>query len=132
MKKKGGKGGKKSDKKTALAMVKDEVPKKIDFTQYFADVHNPIFVKVKHKKDVFMIYTEEYKKSIEIKNELSKIKEIPSENIKLYFNNKRIIEDDISNHDQQIKHCALLYACYKNPDTNEWETINEIINFKAE
>lgn len=89
----------------------------------------PIFVKIRHKKDAFIIYSDEFKKSGLIKEELSKIKDVPLENIKLFYSNKRLIEDHSTNHDQQIKHTCLLYAVFKNPDNNEWENINDIINF---
>ena len=35
------------------------------------------------------------------------------EEIKLYFPNKRLIENESTNHDQQVKNETLLYACYK-------------------
>jgi hypothetical protein len=92
----------------------------------------PLYVKVKNRKQTFMIFTDEYKKSGEIKNEISTITGIPVTDIKLYFNNKRLIEDDSTNHDQQIRHTTLLYVAFKNPENNEWDTINELINYKPE
>jgi hypothetical protein len=90
----------------------------------------PLYVKIKHKEEIFMIFTSEYSKAVTIKEEIAKIKDIPVENIKLYYNNKRLIEDDTSNHDQQIKHTCLLYATFLNSNTNAWENINDIMNYK--
>lgn len=113
-------------------VVKEEpLPIKIDFSKNYENETAPMYVKVKHKKDIFMIFTEEYKKSIEIKQEVAKILNLPIENIKLYFSSKRIVEDDTMNHDQQIKHATILYACFKNSTNNEWDSIIDIINFKA-
>lgn len=95
-----------------------------------AKVGIPLYVRIKHKEETFFIFTEEYKNAITIKEEISKIKKIPLENIKLYYNNKRIIEDNTTNHDQQIKHTTLLYSAYKIGE--EWENINDIMNFKKE
>jgi hypothetical protein len=118
----------KSKKDGAKKEVKEEMPQKIDYsTRYKEQV--PICVKIKHKNETFFIFTEEYKKSFEIKEQISKIKKIPIENLRLYYTNKRLIEDDAMNHDQQIKHNTILYAAFKQ-ENNEWENFNELINFK--
>lgn len=121
--------GKKGAKSEETPIKEEVLPPKIDFSKDYIDQHCPIYVKVKHKKENFVIFTDEYKKSIEIKEEISKIKGIPLENIKLYYPNKRPIEDDTMNHDQQIKHNTLLFLCFKK---DEWENINDIINYKGE
>jgi hypothetical protein len=119
--------GKGKPKKDIKKDVKEEMPQKIDYsTRYNEQV--PICVKIKHKSETFHIFTEEYKKSFEIKEQISKIKNTPIENIKLYFSNRRIIEDDSMNHDQQIRHNTTLYAAFK-LDNNEWESYNELLNF---
>ena len=118
--------------KAEEVVVKEEVlPSKIDFSKDYVEASSPIYVKVKHKKEVFVIFTDEYKKSIEIKEEISKIKGTALENIKLFYSNKRPIEDDTMNHDQQIKHNTMLYLCFKN-SKDEWENINDILNYKGE
>lgn len=124
MKKKGAKG-----KKEENAAIKEEIlPPKIDFSLGYKDEHRPICVKVRHKEDTYMIFTEEYKKSIHIKEEISKIVDISVENIKLFLGNKRVIEDDAMNHDQQINHASVLYASFKNAESNEWEQVNDILS----
>lgn len=118
----------KSKKDGAKKDVKEEMPQKIDYsTRYKESV--PIYVKIKHKNETFFIFTEEYKKSLDIKEQISKIKMTPIENIKLFYPNKRLIEDDTMNHDQQIKHNTILYAAFKH-DNNEWENFNDLINYK--
>jgi hypothetical protein len=129
MKNKKGKGGRKDGQNTQDVMEEKII--KVDFIGHKA-FYNPLYVKIKNKMDVFMIFTEEYKKGFNLKEEISKIKEIPIENIRLYLWNKRLIEDDATNHDQQIIHNSLLYATFKNPESNEWENINDIMNFKHE
>ena len=82
------KGKKKGDEKPA------EPPKLIipDFTP--KDLQPlPLSVKVRHYKDLFIIYTDEYHKSIEIKEKLSKIVNVPVENMRLYLQNKRQLEN---------------------------------------
>ena len=132
-KKKGGKGkkgkkGKKSDKKKANLNV---IPVKIDFSKDYIGQENLIHIKIKHKQESHIILTDEFKKSLHIKEELSKLMSIPIENMKLFYNNKRPIEDEVMNHDQQIKNLTILYLTVKN-STNEWENINDIISFKEE
>lgn len=94
--------------------------------------NNPLYVKIKHKTETFIIFSDEYNKSDQLKSEIGRIKEIAAENIRLFYSNKRMIEDNVTNHDQQIKHTTLLYATLRNPETGEWENINEIINFNPE
>jgi hypothetical protein len=47
--------------------------------------HRPFYVKVYHKEECFYIFTDEYDFSGIIKKEVSKIKDIPLEQIKLYM-----------------------------------------------
>jgi len=122
--------GKNKKKNEEKPQPKDDKPlQKIDFSLNYIGHHVPILVKVKHFNQIYTIFTEEYKKSIEIKEELSFITHIAVENIRLYLENKRIVEDDNMNHDQQIKHNTVLYAAFKN-NLDEWESFSELINFK--
>ena len=79
----------------------------------------PISVKVFHLNDLFIIYTDEYAKSEEIKKTLSTLCGQPVEEIKLYLRNKRPIEDITTNHDQQIHHETDIYAVYKGEKIND-------------
>lgn len=92
----------------------------------------PLYVKVKHKKEYFMIFSDEYSRTGAIKEEISKIKNIPKENIKLYYTNKRLLEDESTNHDQQVKQNQILFVIFKNENNNDWENINEIMNYVPE
>ena len=80
--------------------------------------NKPIYIKVQNKKDIYYIYTDEYEISGKIKQELSLIRNIPFENIKIYYPNKRVIEDKYTNHDQEIHHGITLYACFKSENTD--------------
>ena len=118
------KGKKKGDEKPA------EPPKLIipDFTP--KDLQPlPLSVKVRHFKDLFIIYTDEYHKSIEIKEKLSKIVNVPVENMRLYLQNKRQLENETSNHDQQVMNETIVFAVFKKEEGNEWENVNEILHF---
>ena len=79
----------------------------------------PISVKVYHLNDLFIIYTDEYSQSGQIKKVLSNLSGQPEEEIKLYLKNKRPIEDVTTNHDQQITHETEIYAVYKGEKINE-------------
>lgn len=125
MGKKGKEKGKKG-KDEASNKKEEVVPTKIDFSLNYRHRTSPICVKIKHKNETFMIFSDEFRKSIEIKEELAKIKGLPSENIKIYYANKRLIEDDYMNYDQQIKHSTVLFACFKT-NNNDWENINDLI-----
>ena len=69
--------------------------------------------------DLFIIYTDEYAKSGEIKKTLSTLNGQPEEEIKLYLKSKRPIEDITTNHDQQISHETEIYAVYKGEKIND-------------
>lgn len=118
------KGKKKGDEKPA------EPPKLIipDFTPKNLQPL-PLSVKVRHYKDLFIIYTDEYHKSIEIKEKLSKIVNVPVENMRLYLQNKRQLENETSNHDQQVMNETIVFAVFKKEEGNEWENVNEILHF---
>jgi hypothetical protein len=120
---------KNKSKKDAKKEVKEEMPQKIDYCVRYKE-KVPICVKIKHKNETFYIFTEEYKKSLDIKEEISKIKKTPVENIRLYYTNRRLIEDDSMNHDQQIRHNTVLYAAFKIDSSNDWENFNDLISFK--
>jgi hypothetical protein len=119
---------KSKSKKDSKKEVKEEMPQKIDYSLRYKE-KVPICVKIKHKNETFYIFTEEYKKSLDIKEEISKIKKTPVENIRLYYVNRRLIEDDCMNHDQQIKHNTMLYAAFK-MENNDWENFNDLANIK--
>jgi hypothetical protein len=87
---------------------------------------NPLCVKVRHNKEFFTIYTDEYNLSISIKEQVSKLKGITIDNIRLYYSNKRLIEDNVTNHDQQIKHGTLLFVAYKNEENGQFEHFDEL------
>jgi hypothetical protein len=124
----GKKGKEKSKKgKDDISSKKEELaPSKIDFSLNYRDRKSPICVKVKHKNETFVLFSDEFSKALDIKEQISKIKNVPNENIRIYFINKRIIEDEYMNYDQQIKHATVLYAIFKNCNM-EWGNINEII-----
>jgi len=92
----------------------------------------PLYVKVKHRKENFMIFSDEYDRTGLIKEEIAKIKNMPRENIRLYYTNKRLLEDESTNHDQQVKQNQILFVSFKNENNNEWENINDIISFVSE
>ena len=79
----------------------------------------PISVKVYHLNDLFIIYTDEYARSEEIKKTFATLCGQPQEEIKLYLKNKRPIEDITTNHDQQIHHECEIYAVYKGEKIND-------------
>jgi hypothetical protein len=89
----------------------------------------PLYVKIKHKKECFIIFSDEYDKTGMIKEEISKIKDIPKENIKLYYTNKRLLEDENTNHDQQVRQKQILFVIFKNEKNNEGDNINEIMSY---
>jgi len=51
----------------------------------------PILVKVKHKDQIFYIFTDEFDTNLVVKTEIAKILNEELDNIKLYFHNKRVI-----------------------------------------
>ena len=111
---KGKKKGKKGDdkpKEEPKIIIPDFVPHELGPL--------PISVKVYHLKDLFIIYTDEYAKSGEIKKTLSTLSGKPEEEIKLFLKNKRPIEDITTNHDQQILHETQIYAVYKGEKIND-------------
>ena len=108
------KKGKKEDdkpKEEPKIIITDYVPHELDTL--------PISVKVFHLNDLFIIYTDEYAQSGEIKKTLANLCGQPEEEIKLYLKNKRPIEDATTNHDQQITHETEVYAVYKGEKINE-------------
>ena len=113
-------GGKKKGKKGKGDDNPKEEPKIIipDFVPHELGPL-PISVKVYHLNDLFIIYTDEYAKSGEIKKTLSTLNGQPEEEIKLYLKNKRPIEDITTNHDQQISHETEIYAVYKGEKIND-------------
>ena len=123
----GGKGKKKGKKKKGGK--KPSAPPKVILPN-FVPLHrikSPLAIKIHHKDDVFLIYSDEYDESSKIFEELSKILEIEPANMRLYFSNKRMIEIDGINHDQRIIHNCHLFLSVKIDD--QWENIKDIINY---
>ena len=113
-------GGKKKGKKGKGEDKPEEEPKIIipDFVPHELGPL-PISVKVYHLNDLFIIYTDEYAQSGEIKKTLSQLSGQPEEEIKLFLKNKRSIEDVTTNHDQHIHKEIEIYATYKGEKIND-------------
>ena len=123
----GAKGKKKGKKKKGGK--KSSAPPKLILPN-FVPLHrikSPVAIKIHHKDDMFLIYSDEYDESSKITEELSKILEVEPVNLRLYFSNKRMIEMDGINHDQRIIHNCHLFLSMKIDD--QWENIKEIINY---
>ena len=96
----------------------------------FVPIHrikSPLAVHIHHLEDMFLIYSDEYDESLKIIEEVGKILNIEPVNIRLYFSNKRRVEPDTVNHDQQIIHNVHLYLTIKNED--QWEKLQDILNY---
>jgi hypothetical protein len=91
---------------------------------------NIINVKVRHLKETFYIFTDEYNKTSHIIDEISHIKKIDPDIIRLYFSNKRLLEPETTNHDQQVRNDTVLYLCLKDEETGAFENIGDLINFR--
>ena len=76
---------------------------------------------------MFLIYSDEYDESLKIIEEIGKILNIEPANLRLYFSNKRRVEPETVNHDQQVIHNVHLYLTIKNED--QWENIKDILNY---
>lgn len=120
--KKGKKGKKKDNKAPPKLVIPDYIPPNPDKI--------PIGVIVHYLDNFFLLYSEEYRLAQEFYNELSNIMKIPSENMKLYFSNKRLVERDSTLHDQGIVNKSNLYLIVKtDTENNTWDNINTIINY---
>ena len=96
----------------------------------FVPVHrtkSPLAVHIHHLDDMFLIYSDEYDESQKIIEEIGKILNVEPVNLRLYFSNKRRVEPDTVNHDQQIIHNVHLYLTIKKED--QWENIKDILNY---
>ena len=96
----------------------------------FVPIHrikSPLAVHIHHLEDMFLIYSDEYDESLKIIEEIGKILNVEPVNIRLYFSNKRKVEPDTVNHDQQIIHNVHLYLTIKNED--QWEKLQDILNY---
>ena len=96
----------------------------------FVPIHrikSPLAVHIHHLEDMFLIYSDEYDESLKIIEEVGKILNVEPVNIRLYFSNKRKVEPDTVNHDQQIIHNVHLYLTIKNED--QWEKLQDILNY---
>ena len=120
-KKKKGKKKKKGAKKAAPAKL---------ILPNFVPVHMakmPLAIHIHHLDDMFLIYSDEYDESQKIIDEISKILNVEPTNLRLYFSNKRRVELDTVNHDQQIVHNCHLYLVMKKED--QWENVRDIIGY---
>ena len=120
-KKKKGKKKKKGAKKAGPAKL---------ILPNFVPVHRtkmPLAIHVHHFDDMFLIYSDEYDESQKIVDEISKILNIDVANLRLYFSNKRKVELDTVNHDQQIVHNVHLYLTVKNEE--QWEKVMDVVNY---
>ena len=113
---------------------KKEVGKKIEPTNIilpnFVPIKhnkNPLAIHIHHLNDRFLIYTDEYEESSKLIEAIGKILNIESCNLRLYFSNKRRIDPDTVNHDQQILHNINLYLTIKND--GQWENIKDILDY---
>ena len=96
----------------------------------FVPIHrikSPLAVHIHHLDDMFLIYSDEYDESLKIIEEVGKILNVEPVNIRLYFSNKRRVEPDTVNHDQQIIHNVHLYLTIKNEE--QWEKLQDILNY---
>ena len=96
----------------------------------FVPIHrtkSPLAVHIHHLDDMFLIYSDEYDESLKIIEEIGKILNIEPANLRLYFSNKRRVEPETVNHDQQVIHNVHLYLTIKNED--QWENIKDILNY---
>ena len=124
-KKKGKKGKKKKAEKNA--------PEKRDPPNFLPvnPIKSPVAVKIHHFDDIFLIYSDEYHFASEVFGELEKILKIEQKNMKLYFNNKRLVEPDTVNHDQQIINNIDLYLIVLKEEgpPQVWENIKDVIAY---
>ena len=121
--------GKKKKGKKKKGGKKSSGPPKLILPN-FVPVHrikSPLAIHIHHKDDMFLIYSDEFDESLKIFEELSKILDIEPANMRLYFSNKRMVETETVNHDQQVIHNCHLYLSLKIED--QWENIKEIINY---
>ena len=122
-KKKKGKKKKKGAKKAGPAKL---------ILPNFVPVHRikmPLAIHVHHLDDMFLIYSDEYDESQKILEEIAKILNLEVTDLRLYFSNKRRVELDTVNHDQQIIHNVHLYLTMKKED--QWENVKDIINYNV-
>ena len=87
----------------------------------------PLAIHVHHLDDMFLIYSDEYDESQKILDEIAKILNVEVTDLRLYFSNKRRVELDTVNHDQQIIHNCHLYLTMKKED--QWENVKDIIGY---
>ena len=118
-KKKKGKKKKKGAKKAGPAKL---------ILPNFVPVHRtkmPLAIHVHHLDDMFLIYSDEYDESQKILEEIAKILNVEVTDLRLHFSNKRRVELDTVNHDQQIVHNVHLYLTMKKDD--QWENVKDIL-----
>ena len=104
-------------------------PAKIILPNFVPTHHTktPMAIHIHHLNDMFLIYSDEYDQSLKIIEEIGKILNIDPANLRLYFSNKRKVDPDTVNHDQQIYHNIHLYLTIKNEE--QWENIKDILNY---
>ena len=96
----------------------------------FVPIHrtkSPLAVHIHHLDDMFLIYSDEYDEASKIIEEIGKILNIEPINIRLYFDNKRKVDPETVNHDQQIAHNTHLYLTIKIED--QWEKLQDIFGY---
>ena len=96
----------------------------------FVPIHrikSPLAVHIHHLEDMFLIYSDEYDEASKIIEQIGKILNIEPINIRLYFDNKRKVDPETVNHDQQITHNTHLYLTIKTED--QWEKLQDIFGY---
>ena len=76
---------------------------------------------------MFLIYSDEYDESLKIIEEVGKILNIEPVNLRLYFSDKRRVDPETVNHDQQVIHNVHLYLTIKIEE--QWESLKDILNY---
>ena len=76
---------------------------------------------------MYLIYSDEYDESMKILEEIGKILNIEPINLRLYFSNKRRVDPETVNHDQQVIHNVHLYLTIKIEE--QWESLKDILNY---
>ena len=126
-------GKKKKGKKGKKKKAEKKAPEKRDPPNFLPvnPIKSPVAVKIHHFDDIFLIYSDEYHFASEVFGELEKILKIEQKNMKLYFNNKRLVEPDTVNHDQQIINNIDLYLIVLKEEgpPQVWENIKDVIAY---
>ena len=87
---------------------------------------NPIYIKVIGKSDTFYIYLDKYDTGDKIKSQISEIKNIQNDYIRLHYKNKRVIEEKYTLNDQEVGHKCTLYVVFKS-DISDFENVVDLL-----